>query len=209
MPLRDHFHAPLAKKRHWRGFHGGWPMQMVAALGPHLPARYFAEPGVQLGGGIEVDFGTQYDAAGTCATAMAVWSPAKPSLSVETAIPADEDEFEVRVYDAERDCRLVAAVEILSPANTDRPDNRQAFLAKCASLLRQQVSVALMDVVTTSRFNMYAELLKVMGLPDDPAVGASPICAAASHWSRKKTRGRFETWSHALHIGQPLPMLPL
>ena len=54
---------------------------------------------------------------------------------------ADQYEYEVRVYDAERDRRLVAAVEIVSPANKDRPESRRAFVSKCVTLLRQRVSV--------------------------------------------------------------------
>ena len=51
---------------------------------------------------------------------------------------ADADEYEVRVYDVERGRRLVAAVEIVSPANKDRPESRAQFVAKCAALLRQR-----------------------------------------------------------------------
>ena len=52
-----------------------------------------------------------------------------------------EDEYEVRIYDVERERRLVAAVEIVSPANKDRPEHRRVFVTKCAALLQQRVSV--------------------------------------------------------------------
>src|SRR5271165_3886871 len=45
--------------------------------------------------------------------------------------------YEVLIFDLERDRRLVAAVEIVSPANKDRPESRQLFVAKCFHLLRQ------------------------------------------------------------------------
>jgi hypothetical protein len=35
----------------------------------------------------------------------------------------DQYEYEVLVYDQSRGRRLVAAVEIVSPANNDRPEN--------------------------------------------------------------------------------------
>jgi hypothetical protein len=66
----------------------------------------------------------------------------------------DQDAYEVRVYDTEHHRRLAAAVGIVSPANKDRPENRRVFVAKCAALLRQQVSVAIVDVVTTRQFNL-------------------------------------------------------
>jgi hypothetical protein len=55
MPLRDHFHPPLERKRHWEGFHGQWPAVMVQYLGEQLPPRYFAEPRVHIGSRVEID----------------------------------------------------------------------------------------------------------------------------------------------------------
>jgi hypothetical protein len=55
MPLRDHFHAPLADRRSWEGFHGGWPAMIVCDLHRKLPERYVAEPRVHLGSSIEGD----------------------------------------------------------------------------------------------------------------------------------------------------------
>ena len=48
------------------------------------------------------------------------------------------DEYEVRVYDEKRHCRLVAAVEIVSPANKDRPEHRHAFVAARISVTRSE-----------------------------------------------------------------------
>lgn len=50
-------------------------------------------------------------------------------------------EYEVLIYDVEPDRKLVAAVEIVSPANKDRPESRQMFVAKCASLLQKGVCI--------------------------------------------------------------------
>src|SRR5688500_7093996 len=49
------------------------------------------------------------------------WASPLPSLDVETTLP-DYDEYEVRVYDATRGRTLVAAIELVSPANKDRPE---------------------------------------------------------------------------------------
>jgi hypothetical protein len=35
----------------------------------------------------------------------------------------------------------VAAIELVSPANKDRPEQRSQFTAQCAALLRQSVSL--------------------------------------------------------------------
>jgi hypothetical protein len=111
----------------------------------------------------------------------------------------------------ERDRTLVAVIELVSPSNKDRPDSRQDFVAKCAALLRQRVSVAIVDLVTESHFNLYADLLAVMG-QSDPTLGHEPthIYAAECRWTKKKKKpGLLETWSSPLVIGGELPTLPL
>src|SRR5688572_657127 len=67
-------------------------------------------------------------------------------------------EYEVRVYDAARGRRLVAAIEIVSQGNKDRPEKRDAYVGKCAALLQNGVAVSIIDVVTTRQFNLYGEL---------------------------------------------------
>jgi hypothetical protein len=105
---------------------------------------------------------------------------------------------------------LVAAVELVSPANKDRPDHRRIFVAKYASLLRQHGSIAIVDVVTTPQFNLYADLLDLIGQADrslEPE--APPLYAAACRWRHVGDSWRLQTWAHALTLGQPLPTLPL
>lgn len=108
-----------------------------------------------------------------------MWAPPRPTLSVVTGLPA-QDVYEVRVYDERRRTRLVAAIEIVSPANKDRPENRRVFAAECASLLRERVSVVIVDIVTTRTANLYGELLELVN-HSDPKLGAEPpaIYAAA------------------------------
>jgi len=124
--------------------------------------------------------------------------------------PQEQDEYEVRVYDTQRHRRLVAAVEIISPANKDRPEHRRAFVAKCAALLQQQVSVALVDLVTTRHFNLYVDLLELIG-QTDPSLAPEPpvVYATACRWAREGDARHFQAWTHTLAIGQPLPTLPL
>src|SRR5215813_2030193 len=165
MPLRDHFRPPLDDVTSWEGFHGGWPMMIVQALARKLPRRYVAAPHVHSGFFVEVDVATyekddpdspalDVDSGNGGGTATAVWAPARPTLALATDLP-DLDEYEVRVYDSKRGRRLVAAIEIVSPANKDRPEHRRVFVAKCATLLQQRVAVAIVDLVTTRQSNLY------------------------------------------------------
>ncbi|MFO0928021.1 MAG: DUF4058 family protein [Gemmataceae bacterium] len=218
MPLRDHFRPPLDHQTSWEGFHAGWPMVIVQQLRKQLPPGYVAEPRVHLGTQVEIDIAAfekalpRSDSAtdeGNGGVATAVWAPARPSLDVETTLP-DYDEYEVRVYDATRGRTLVAAIEIVSPANKDRPEHRNVFVGKCAALLQKGVAVSIVDLVTIRHFNLYAELLAFIGHAD-PTFGANPpdLYAASCRWVTQQKRPRLQTWSHTLTLGQPLPTLPL
>src|SRR5689334_10346678 len=75
---------------------------------------------------------------------------AGPRVHLGRTTPSDlpsEVAYEVRVFDAERGRRVVAAVEIVSPANKNRPENRRALVARCAALLWERVSVTIVDPV--------------------------------------------------------------
>jgi hypothetical protein len=217
MPLRDHFRPPVDKKTSWEGFHGSWPAVIVMALNRKLPPRYLAEPRVHLGASMEIDV-TAFDdemladsASGTGeeegGVATAVWAPPRPTFVVASDLP-DQCAYEVRVFDTWRDRRLVAAVEIVSPANKDRPESRRAFVTRCAALLQQRVSIV--DLVTTRQFNLYGDLLESIG-EADPALAPDPppLYAAACRWTRRDEAWHFESWTHPLALGQPLPTLPL
>src|SRR5437588_2868709 len=119
MPLRDHFRPPLDNIASWEELHGGWPMVIVQHLRPVLPAGYVAGPRVHSGSQVEIDVAAfeKGDPPSTNAinesnggVATAVWAPAAASLAIETDLP-DFDEYEVRIYDAKRGRRLVAALE--------------------------------------------------------------------------------------------------
>jgi hypothetical protein len=122
----------------------------------------------------------------------------------------DDDEYAVQIYDAERGRQLVAAIELVSPGNKDRPEKRNAFIGKCAALLRKGVAVSIVDAVTPRQFNLYAELLQFLGQAD-PTLGepVPHLYAVSCRWCPQDGRMMFQTWSHALAVGQPLPTLPL
>jgi len=218
MPLRDHFRSPVNDQHSWDELHGGWPMKIVEALAPRLPADYRAAPQVHLGGAVEIDVGTHYrnGAKGSATTrlggggsATALWTESEPTLRIETELP-DVDEYEVLVYDVARGRRLVAAIELVSPSNKNRPETRRAFVAKCAALLQKQVSVTIVDVVTIRDFNLYAELLEFLG-ENDHSVAEPPsnIYAVACRGTIPRDRWLLEAWHRPLHVGQKLPEVPI
>jgi hypothetical protein len=193
------------------------PGVIVQRLNSILPEEYFAQPKVRLGNEMEIDLGAveresprdffdRPDDKGNLLVAS--WAPAKPKILVDAEFP-EPDEFEVKVYTQE-EFRLVAAIEIVSPSNKDRPENRKTFVNKCESLLKQDVCVTIFDVVTSRTSNLYGELLDEVDAERTP-ISLSPIYAATCRGqrSRSRLRWRLETWEHELSIGSALPTLPL
>jgi len=97
---------------------------------PQLPDGFVAEPRVHLGSFYEIGVCTfeqneegesVSDSPGgsNAGIATAPQAPPPPTLTLDAEFP-EQYAYEVLVFDLERDRRLVAAVEIVSPANKDR-----------------------------------------------------------------------------------------
>ncbi len=220
MPLRDHFRPPLETFLPWEGFHATWPVMIVARLRRQLPRRYLVLPRVHSGSSAEIDVATFRDEGDTAGmtglangnaggVATAVWAPPRPTLTFTTDLPA-QDAIEVRVYDEKSGRRLVAAVEIVSPANKDRPEHRQAFVARCVALVQELVSVVVVDIVTSRGANLYLDFLEALGRSDPILSRDSPgPYAAASRATRPEKQWLVETWAYPLTVGRPLPQVLL
>src|SRR5438093_8070818 len=106
MPLLDHFHAPLAPRRHWESFHVNWAGAIADELNERLlPEGYFAEEHAHAGAGVEIDVATFADTVpsvprdgATLTLPAKVWTPPAAPLVVPATFP---DSFEVRIYEAE------------------------------------------------------------------------------------------------------------
>jgi hypothetical protein len=105
---------------------------------------------------------------------------------------------------------LVAAIELISPGNKDRPETRRAFAAKCASYLQQGVGLVIVDVVTERLANLHDELVGLLEQPDRFAFAQdTPLYAVGYRPSRRDTGDQIEVWPTPLALGGPLPTLPL
>jgi len=191
-------------------------MKIVDQLLPQLPEGYIAEPRVHLGSVYELDINAYDDfdrdtsewANGSGGTTAATMPAVAPTFTVESDL-AEEYAYEVVIFDAERNRQLVAAIELVSPGNKDRPESRAAFVSKCAALLQQRVCVVIVDLVTTRNFNLYADLLNLIHRRD-PAFASPPAVYAATLRGRKEgTKSFLDTWAYPLKVGTPLPTLPV
>jgi hypothetical protein len=194
-----------------------WPAMIVRELIEVLPEPYFAAPGVHLGTLYEIDVGTYREPSpessggdvGEGEAAVATYAPPTPTLTLEPRLP-NQDVYEVRIYDSRRNRRLVAAIEIVSPSNKDRPETRGTFVSKVAALLKHDICVSIVDVVSTSDFNLYADLMGFLE-STDPALGDGPppMYAVTVRMRYEGRRRMMDNWYHPLAIGQTLPTLPI
>jgi hypothetical protein len=207
MPLQDHFHPPLSLRRAWTSFHSAWATFLASDLNRRLPPGYFAEPNVRFA--IEIDVATWDEAGGPPRAEPApagAWKPPAPQLTLPL-VPVT-DVVEVQIVRQEGGPVLAGAVELVSPANKDRPATRDAFVSKCANYLRQGVGLVVVDVVTERRADLHRELLARIAA--DAAAGPDVELYASAY--RPVNRGQqvaVEVWHSALALGGALPTLPL
>jgi hypothetical protein len=140
--------------------------------------------------------------------AVETWAPPTTSMIMPAVFP---DEIEVQVFGSPTGAHLVAAIELISPGNKDRPEMRRAFAAKCASYLQMGIGLVVVDVVTDRAGNLHDELITLLDQGDRfrfPT--ASPLYAVAYRPVRREPGGdQIDIWTTPLALGQALPIMPL
>jgi len=215
MPLLDHFHPPLYPQHHWQSFHANWATRLADAIQTQLPPDFQVEENSP-GANLEIDVATyEKDVVssgalrnGPAATQTApAWAPPAAAQTMPALFP---ETFEVRVFSTVAGLTLVGAIELVSPGNKDRADERRAFAIKCASYLYQGVSLIVVDVVTSRRANLHNETMRIMAadaqsqMPDEMS-----LYAVAYRPVRRQERAEIDLWPATFTVGDPLPTLPL
>ncbi len=209
MTLRDHFRPPVEKRHSWDELHGGWPMVIVQTLFPRLPEGYVAAPGVHLGAAFEIDVSAyEQDKPGVApkpevggGVGGGAQRRPQPTLTIETELP-DQDEYEVRIYEERHGRRLVAAIELISPANKDRPQSRRRSLGRLRPCCNGMCACRWW---TSSRYGLqlYAEVLNSSAAT--PALGSKPPGLYAVTMRGRKRPGQrsvLESWFYPMQVGQ-------
>jgi hypothetical protein len=217
MPLFDHFHPPVENDLPWDSLHSAWATYLATALNQRWLSRDFiALEHTHIGPSIEIDVGT-YERGGRPAvpatangggvtTLPAVYAPPRALAAIPAVFP---DRFEVRVFTAREGRRLVGAIELVSPGNKDRPEERRAFLAKCADYLFQGVSVVVLDIVTSRHTNLHNELLQWLNASAGLLPADIHLYAAAYRPVLRGEAPQFDVWAEPCAVGAPLPTMPL
>ena len=235
MPLLDH--AKFGKDDPWSGMHSTWAIELMGRLNKRiLSKRYKARPNLHLGVKAEVDvatlervedgslfgsanghFGNGVDGGGI-ATVAPVYAPPAPVLTGEVGF-SEPASFEVKVFHDLDGWQMVAAIELVSPANKDRDDSRISFASKCATYLAAGISVAVVDVVTDRQANLHLELCDLLNLSDDFRWDTPTHLSAVSYRTAQgrikpdtpigNGRVRLDVWPHVLAVGAAMPTVPL
>jgi hypothetical protein len=209
--LLDHFQPPLRGRRHWTGFHSRWAGNIAVDLNRQLPEGWFAEPTVHWAIGIEVSK-SHFDVAtfqesqalvGASASGVA-WEPPAPTKTIDFALTTDV--VEVQVYRDFGDVPLVGVIELVSPANKDRPETREAFVAKYDACLREGMGLVMVDVVTELHANLHALLMERVGADESQAEG---LYASGYRPVPKGESAELVIWYESLRVGAELPAMPL
>ena len=212
--LRDHFHSPLADQHDWRSFHFAWATSLAFDLNRQLPQGWYAAPSVEFE--IEIDVGTWQDrvsarlaedsaASPEWPTETRQWDMPAPTLTLD--FPLLTDSIEVQVFETSEGRLLVGGIELVSPANKDRQENRDAFITKCEAKLREGVGMVVIDVVTSRYANLHQLLLQRIGHEN----GSFPqrLFAASYHPAARDEHTVLDVFHEPLAIGSPLPLMPL
>jgi hypothetical protein len=214
MPLLDHFHPPITPHHRWESFHSNWATRLADYINDRLPADFFAEENTHSGTSLQIDIAT-YEREGAqpagngaaVATAPAVWAPPAAVQTMPAVLPAT---FSVRVYTTAGGLKLVGAVELVSPSNKDRSEERRAFSTRCAGYLHQGISLIVADIVTIRRANLHNEMMRLMKADARFHLATDASLYAVAY--RPVLRGEtpeIDLWPVPLALGAALPTLPL
>jgi hypothetical protein len=216
MPLLDHFHPPLHPRHHWESFHSNWATRLADALNDRwLPPEFIAEEFTHMGAMVEIDVAAyeqkpaepQSNGPPILTLSPPTWSPPVPPRTMPAVFP---ESFEVRIFSTTGGQTLVGAIELISPGNKDRAEERRAFTTKCASYLYQGISLIIIDIVTNRRANLHNEILERMGTADEFRLPADlNLYSVAYRPVSRENNTLIDFWSEPCNVGAKLPVMPL
>jgi hypothetical protein len=213
MPLHD-WAAPSG----WDGVHQVWIVELLYSVKPRLPAGYRAyigtRPTFAIGAPADErpDMGVRTSPHGngpqTSGPQPPPFGPGEPSEEPDQEIAVATLASDNALF-VEYQSRLIAAVELVSPRNKDRPSACAAYASNYAGYLLKGVNLLLVDVhrhpLRLSFADRIAEELQ-MDQPPCPA----PFAVSYRVGEPAPNGGRFlAIWRRTLTVGMPLPPLRL
>ena len=196
-------------------------MLIVLSLAPRLPQRYVAHPRVHRGSFAEIDVSAYEKDLEPVLHAdnrqwrrgTAVWAPpAPPWMSLPICPPRTNMRSVFTTPNGDQ--RLVAAIELVSPANKDRPEIARPLSANVPPSCRIRCR-SRSWMLSLSRFQPLRGIARSHRSNGSVARRrtAARLCRGMpGHKTRRASRairGTSRPGCSSLQIGQPLPTLPL
>jgi hypothetical protein len=205
MPLHD-----WRDDRGWDSVHLVWLAQLLDWIQPRLPAGYRAYLG-------SVPALTIDTPNGRPDPSVRHWTPPPAetagAAASEEAAP-DQEGVATFTLDPHRAIhidlggRLMAALEVVSPRNKDRPSARERYLGRYVGYLRQGVHLLLIDALPRPAGFSFADALAANLGYAQPACPAP--CAVSYRVGEPVPEGTLlAVWRRCLRVGEPLPTVPL
>ncbi len=204
MPLHDWSAQPG-----WDGVHTLWISELLRWVKPRLPAGYRA----YVGSTPTLTIGAPPSHAGV---QVRQWLPEQPAACPtggDGVIP--DEEVAVSVLTAEpalyvaSEGHLIAAVELVSPRNKDRPSSRDIYLARYLGYVHEGVNLLLVDVHRLPLRFSFAERIE-QELQLRPVECPAPMAVSYRVGEPSPEGGRLlGMWRRPLTIGEPLPAMQL
>jgi hypothetical protein len=200
----------------WDGVHQVWIVELLYWLKPRLPPGYRAYIGTT------PTFAIGAPAEDRPDVGVRSWrgngeSPDSGEPTATSAGASEGPDEEIAVATLGQDSalfvefqgRLIAAVELVSPRNKDRPAACAAYASVYAAYLLKGVHLLLVDVHRRPlRFSFAERIAQELQIEQPPL--PAPLAVGYRVGEPAPNGGRFlALWRRPLAVGQPLPSLPL
>jgi hypothetical protein len=207
MPLHD-----WSDDRGWDSVHQLWINALLFWAQDRLPSGYRAYlgsvPGLSIGaepGRPDLGVRTWQRPGEEKARSEAVVEVPQPDFKT-VALLHPEPRPAVHVF---HEGQLVAAIELVSPRNKDRPSSREFYRNRYLSYLWSGVHLMLVDVHRRPLGFSFVEAMAAEVQCQFP-VGLPPHVVSWNAGGPTPEGGQFlDGWYRSLSVGQPLPTLPL
>jgi hypothetical protein len=195
--------------------HHLWITELLRWVKPRLPGGYRA----YIGSAPLLAVGTLADRPDVSvrnwspAEAMRQGGPPPAETSTDPALPDEEIAVatldpETAVY-VERQGRLIAAVELISPRNKDRPIVRSAYMARYLGYLLEGAHLVIIDVHRRQVGFSFADQIAIELNLRQPSV-LPPMAVSYRVGEPAATGGRLlAIWRRPMTVGGTLPPIPL
>ncbi len=198
----------------WDGVHNIWIVELLRYVKPRLPDGYRAyigtTPALAVGAPEE-----RPDVA------VRQWLPEPPPepgplpANADPSLPEPDDEVATLTLDPQTAVyvtahgRMVAAVELISPRNKDRPSSRSFYLARYLGYFQEGAHLLLVDVHRRPLTFSFADALAVELQIQQPSCPAPLAISYRVGGPAAEGGRRLEIWRRPLAVGAPLPTMPL